>query len=136
VHDRFGGQELSTLLEAAHGGQRPLPPHVRARATSEEKTRVDSKQRINVRTNHYIELTNEGGSPAYQVDFDVVGNGDDRKPRVVKEVIPVLGPGDTVRFPMMVAMGMGRMWEIETSWLTEEERSDDDRRSARQTVTL
>ena len=134
VHDRFGGQELTMLLETAQGGQRPLPAHVRARATSEEKNRVDSKQRIQVRTNYYIELMNEGGSPAYNVDFDLIPNGDDRTPRVVKEIIPVLGPGDTVRFPMIVAMGMGRMWAIETSWLTEEEGTD--RRSARQTVTL
>ncbi len=143
--ERLVSRHLNRLVRDTFGV--PVPDQARpgkgaqvvADVERERRSKTDSRGRLTETTHYFLVLENRGVADAHDVEYrflpeDTDGFVPGRDPQVHQGgPINHLLAGRKVRFLMSIGMDMRSQLDLETSW---REDSDDQRKSATQTITI
>jgi hypothetical protein len=105
---------------------------LRARCTSEDRQKVDSKGRVSISRSHKLVIANRGQRTAENVALEIAPDGDGRAPHVIKgEETPSLLPDSEIAWPLSIAMGTSPSFTVVMSW---QEQGQD--RTERQDISI
>lgn len=112
---------------------RPSAARLVAQVDAERQQQsIDSRGRIKYRTNRYLVVTNEGDREARNVSVELAApaGASEQIPRLVDGTpAEVLPPGGSLRYPLLVGLGMSPVATVIMRFTLEDGREQENRQS-------